>query len=367
MDIQSSVSQRAGVGRYTCALASELDKIVEPGILKLFYFDFQGKAECPARTNAVTRRVTWCPGRIAQLAWKTAGWPPFELFAGKADVYHFPNFILPPLRSGKAVSTIHDMTFKRFPEYTEEKNRKYLEARIKDTVERSEAVIAVSKFSAAEIVDLLEIEDSRVYPIHNGISNRFRRVDEEQAAPVLQALGITKPYLLFVGTLEPRKNIPFLVKTFENLRDFDGQLVLAGGLGWKYEPILAAINSSSRRDDIVHLHHADDVQLMALYSGASVFVFPSFYEGFGFPPLEAMACGTPVVSSTGGSLPEILADAAMLVDGFEVEEWTAALNRVLSDTALAGSLRNAGRKRSAEFTWETTAARTLEVYRKVAS
>ncbi len=366
MDIQSSVTQRAGVGRYTCALASELDKLVNGDILELFYFDFQGKAICPV-TSATTKAIRWCPGRAAQFLWKTFNWPPFDVFAGKADVYHFPNFILPPLRKGKTVATIHDVAFKRYPQYVEERNRRYLESKIQDTAARADAIITVSKFSASEITECLGIKPDRIFPVHNGISGKFHPVSAEQAAPVLEELSITGPYLLFVGTVEPRKNISLLIDVFEAISDFQGKLVIAGSLGWKYESIVEAMRSSSRKEDIIHLQHVGDGQLPALYSQASALVFPSFYEGFGFPPLESMACGTPVVSSSAGSLPEIVADAALLVESFETEEWREAVRSVLYDTGISGELRRKGLEQAARFSWKNAASQILQIYREVAS
>ncbi len=366
IDIQSSVSQRAGVGRYTCALASELDKLVKDDIIELFYFDFQGKAICPVRRGK-TKVIRWCPGRAAQFLWKTFNWPPFNMFAGKADVYHFPNFILPPLNTGKTVATIHDVAFKRHPQYVEDRNRRYLDSRIQNTASRADAIITVSEFSASEITELLGIEPDRIFPVHNGISEKFHPVPAEQARPVLEELSITSPYLLFVGTVEPRKNIPLLIEVFEALTDFDGKLVIAGSLGWKYESIVARMRSSSRKEDIIHLRHVDDRHLPSLYSQASALVFPSFYEGFGFPPLESMACGTPVISSSGGSLPEVVANAALLLETFETEAWREAVRRVLYDTGIAAELRRKGIQQAGKFTWEKAALQTLQVYRKVAS
>lgn len=365
LDIQSAVSQRAGVGRYTYSLAAELSSIAKNCTLEFFYFDFQGKADFPF--SGSQKAITWCPGRLAQLAWKTIGWPPFDFFAGKADLYHFPNFILPPIHSGKSVATIHDMTFKRYPDYVEEKNRQYLESKIADTINRADAIITVSEFSAKETVELLGVDSCRVFPILNGISDNFRKVPEKECNQVLKKMGITKPFLLFVGTVEPRKNLPFLIETFEKLSEFDGQLVIAGAAGWKYEPIFKRITSSSRARDIVHIQHAGDKKLMTLYSSASALVFPSFYEGFGFPPLEAMACECPVISSTGGSLPETVRDAGILIDDFEVEQWLNQIRRVLEDSDLVADLREKGLAHIKRFTWNNAARETFDVYRKVLS
>lgn len=364
LDIQSAVTQRAGVGRYTASLVEHLGSCSNDIELVLPYFDFTGKASPPPANGAVLKPIRLAPGRAVQYAWRTLGWPPFDLLAGSADLYHFPNFTLPPLSKGKSVVTIHDMSFIRFPEYAEEKNLLNLTAMIKDTAARSDAIITVSEFSRREVIELLGADESRVFAIHSGISQRFRRhsgVPEK----VLEWLGLTRPYILTVGTLEPRKNIPFLVDVFERLESFDGDLVIAGMDGWKCEPIKRRIAESSKSDRIKRISFVEDDELTALYAGAELFAFPSFYEGFGFPPLEAMACGTPVISSRGGSLEEVLGDGAMLMETFNIEEWISAINRVMDDPNGRKTLAEAGRDWSARYSWRETARETWDLYMRI--
>jgi len=365
-DVQSAITQRAGVGRYARVLAENLAALDDLDLV-LFFFDFKRRGELFPAANARFKRIPWCPGRLANLAWKTVGRPPFNFFSGPADVYHFPNFILPPLSRGKSVVTIHDMSFMRFPEFAEQRNLKYLSARISDTANRCDAIITDSRFSAAEIAEFVHVDPSRIFPIHLGISPGFSPIPPEKSAPLLQELGIDRPYILTVGTLEPRKNIPFLVGTFEQLTGFDGLLVIAGMRGWKYEPILERIKSSSRARDIVYLDYVPDSHLAPLYSGAELLALTSFYEGFGFPPLEAMACGTPVISAATGSLPEVLGSAAVLVEGFDAETWRGQIDRLLADTQLRETQVARGTEHAAGFTWLETARQTVEVYQKVAT
>jgi glycosyltransferase involved in cell wall biosynthesis len=168
--------------------------------------------------------------------------------------------------------------------------------------------------------------------------------------------------------LEPRKNIPFLVEVFEKMTDFDGDLVIAGMKGWKVDPILERMQSSSHRARIRYLEFIPDGDLFSLYAGAELFVTTSFYEGFGLPPLEAMACGTPVISSTGGSLPEMLTGkAAILIPGFEASQWVATLTAILHDRARRANMAQHAPSHAAGFSWSDTARKTLDVYRKVLS
>lgn len=365
IDIQAAVAQRAGVGRYTKSLVEHLGACRGNNELELFYFDFKRRGTPFPAPGTAFKRVGWCPGRLIQQAWKNLSFPPFEFFAGLADVYHFPNFIIPPLRHGRAVVTIHDVSFLRHPETTEERNLAYLQSKIAQTVERADAIITDSAFSAREIEELLHVSSGKLHPIHLGLSAQLKRPAEMEIQNKLVQLGIQDPYILFVGTLEPRKNIPFLIEIFEHMAPEELNLVIAGMRGWKYEPILERIQSSSRSRRIAYLEYVGDASLPALYAGARAFVFPSLYEGFGFTPLEAMTCGTPVISSPAGSLEEVLGDAAHLVPGYEVDEWVQAVSDVVADEGLAETLRNRGYDHVKQFSWEKTAQATWDVYRRV--
>ncbi|MBA4386405.1 MAG: hypothetical protein C0404_00385 [Verrucomicrobia bacterium] len=366
IDIQSAVTQRAGVGRYTRELVKYLGPMADADAVSLFYFDFlrRGKPfDAPATTM---RSVRWCPGRMAQHMWKSFNWPPFDVFAGPAELYHFPNFVLPPLAKGKSVVTIHDMSFIRYPEYAEEANQKYLAARIKDTAARADAIITISRFSADEIQTFLRVDSARLFPTHLGISHAFKAPPPEAVDNLRKRYQLDRPYILTVGTLEPRKNLQFLVDVFDKLDHFDGYLVLAGMPGWKYEPIFERIRLSHRAGNIKWLKYVPDSDLPALYAGAQLFMLTSLYEGFGFPPLESMACGTPVVCSAGGSLSEVVENAAVLVDSFESDRWAELTMKAITDTDFRRTLVSRGIEQSGKYTWEATARKTWEVYRKVA-
>ena len=366
MDIQAALGQRAGVGRYVRELLFHLGAEAGADRLAAFYFDFKrtGLDAVPPRVEL--RACRWLPGRFAQQAWKRTGFPPYDWLAGPADLYHFPNFIRPPLSRGrKSAVTIHDVSFLRMPETTEARNLAWLSAEIRRTAEKADAILTDSRFSADEIVELLKVPAEKVFPIWLGLPKFGPPPAPDAAAAARRALGLDKPYLLMVGTLEPRKNIPFLVEVYETLKDFDGDLVLVGGLGWKTGPTLRAIADSPRRAGIKLLKHVSDTQLAALYAGAAAFVFPTRYEGFGFPPLEAMGRGTPVVSARNSSLPEVLGDAAEWVDGFDAEAWAAKIRAVLGDSARRAKLRAAGLDQAAKFTWGETARQTWAVYRRI--
>jgi len=362
IDIQSAIAQRAGVGRYTRMLVEHLAATRAPADeLALFYFDFQRKGVPFPVPGATQRACRWLPGRFVQKAWKTMGWPSVDLFAGRADLFHFPNFIRPPLSRGRSVVTIHDVAFLRMPGTIEERNYRYLTSRIRETVEKSDAIIAVSEFTRREIIELLGVPAERVTAIHSGIEPPpgFR---PPPASGNPKSKTENRKFLLTVGTLEPRKNYPFLIDVFDRL-DFDGDLVIAGGRGWKFDPILERVEQSPKKARIRILNYVGDDELETLYRDCSLFVFPSQYEGFGFPPLEAMARGIPVVSAATGSLPEVLGDAAELVEGFDAGDWAARITRVLADGNLRRDLAARGPLQAAKYTWAETARKTWELYR----
>ncbi len=333
--------------------------------LRLFYFDFRRGGEPFPVSGAEWRVERRIPGRIVQAAWKTLSWPPFDLLAGKADLYHFPNFIRPPLRRGRSVVTIHDLSFLRFPETTERRNLSYLRKRIAATVNSADAILTGSEFSAGEIEELLEVDRVRIHAIPDGLAEQIQLPKPEAVTRMKTRLALDRPYLLHVGTLEPRKNIPFLIEVFERLSSFDGDLVLVGRKGWNFEPILQRIETSRRARRIRRLDYVADGDLAALYAGAELFVFPSLYEGFGFPPLEALACGTPVISAATGSLPEVLDKAAELLGDFDPAHWADKIEGLLADSSARHRAQTTGRERANSFSWHRTARRTWEVYRSL--
>lgn len=363
IDIQAAIAQRAGVGRYTKSLVENLPRWSDGDEIRLFYFDFQRKGVPFPVEGAAQKAVHWCPGRLVQKAWKTLGWPPFDAFAGRADVYHFPNFVRPPLRRGRSVVTIHDASFLRFPETLEPRNLQYLRAKMMETVVRADAVIANSAFTARELEILLNVPRGKLFPILLGLSPGMEPPGDAAVLEMRKELKLERPYILTLGTLEPRKNMVFLMEVFEKLEGFDGDLVIAGRRGWKYEPILDKMRRSPRAARIRYLEFVDDWLLPSLYAGAELFVFPSLYEGFGFPPLEAMACGTPVISSRAASLPEVLGEAAAYVEDFDVETWRCGLTTLLGDSSERQVLRAAGLEHVRKYSWAETARRTWTVYR----
>jgi glycosyltransferase involved in cell wall biosynthesis len=366
VDCQPAWSQRAGIGRAVRGLAEHLPAARDGDELVLFSFgDERGLADPRAR-GLHERVVPFPPGRLVRRLWRSADVPPYDWFAGPADVYHFTNYACPPLSRGRSVVTVYDTSFLRFPETVEPRNLAFVRSQVRRTARRADVVLATSDFAAAAISSGLGVEPDRIRAIPPGLDAMFATPAADGIEALRFRFGLARPYLLSVGTVEPRKNLAFLADVFDAATWFDGDLVLAGALGWKYEPILDRLQAARRSSAIRLLQGVGDDALPALYAGAEAFLFPSIDEGFGFPPLEAMACGTPVVASAGGALPEVLGEAARIVQGFDVDAWSDATRSVVEDAAERARRVALGHTRTALYSWETAARRTWAVYRALA-
>ncbi len=363
LHIQAAIAQRAGVGRYVHTLLPRLAALRGDDELSAFYFDFRRRGS-PFPPGLVREDAArWIPGALVQQAWKRVGFPPFTWFAQKADVYHFPNFVIPPLPRGpKAVVSIHDAGFLKVPETLEPKNLAYLRASIERTVRRADLILTISETIAEELREAFSLPRDRVRTTLLGAPPGLEAVDP---APVLARLKLDRPFLLHVGTMEPRKNHRFLFEIFDRLEGFDGDLVLSGMPGWQVEPILARLDASPKRDRIRRLGYVDDADLAALYQRAEALLFPSLYEGYGLPPVEAMRLGCPVLCSDRGSLPEVVGDGGLILPPDDPDVWVAALYNLWCDPARRQAIVDAGRQRAAAFSWETCARETWDAYRSL--
>ncbi len=366
LQLQAAIAQRAGVGRYVHTLAPLLSELRGEDTLLGFYFDFRRKGTPFPPGILEERAVRWVPGALVQQAWKRIGFPPYTWFAPKADVHHFPNFVIPPLPKGpKAVVNIHDASFLRFPETLEPKNLAYLRSRMDDTVKRANKILTISDTIADELREAYRLPADKLRTTLLGPPPSLaENITEAEASAVMRELGQDRPFLLHVGTLEPRKNHAFLFKVFEQLDQFDGDLVLCGMEGWHVGPILAALAQNKRRDRIRRLHYLSDTQLAALYRKAEALLFPSLYEGYGLPPVEAMRQGCPVISSDGGSLPEIVGKGGIVLP-LALDAWVEAVHALLSDASERTKRVEAGYRRASQFSWKKCAEETWEVYREV--
>jgi len=285
-------------------------------------------------------------------------------YRDRIDVLHV-QYVGPRHHRGARVVTIHDLAFLRIPESFPRSQRWRLRWQVRANARRAAAIITGSEYSRRDIQAAYAIPPERIWVIHDAPDPRFRPAAAGGA--VRERLGIRHPYVLYVGRLNPRKNVLALVRAFERVRPQLGepaQLVIAGQEDGQADRLDAAIAASPWRANIIRAGYVSDTELPALHAGAAAFVYLSAFEGFGLPPLEAMACGVPVISSDAGALREVLGDAALLVPPGAVEETATALLRVLGEPDLRAALVRKGLQRAAQFSWRTAAEQTREVYRR---
>lgn len=293
----------------------------------------------------------------------------YELRRRPVDVLHV-QYTAPPFCAAPVVATIHDLAFEHLPETFTRRGSLQLKLTVRRTARRAARIATVSEFSRQDLLRTYRLAPEKVVTTYNGIEPHFTTQPRSanEAAEVRQRFGITREFLLAVGSLQPRKNLERLIRTYARLRreqpDFAPQLVIVGRKLWLAESIFAEVKRQPWASDVILTGYVSDSDLPALYRTASAFVYPSLFEGFGLPPLEAMACGTPVITSNLSSLPEVAGSAALLIDPLNEQELAAALQRILNDQPLRARLRAEGVRQAAKFTWQEAAEKTLQLYRE---
>ena len=366
IDMSPAVHQRGGIGRYAREIAAALRRIDPDG-------EYVGLCDRGAygRGEALPGGMALATHGLVDRAWRLYSLEshilsrPADGRLPAADLFHATDNVLPRVAGMRTVMTLHDLAFHIYPQTHQRLNRWYLRVAMPRMLRSADAVIAVSHATAQDAVRLYGVEEERLRVIHEGVEARFRPAGADDVARVRAAYGLPERYLLHVGTIEPRKNLLALLEAYRMLRSqgVDCPLVLVGRRGWLSESFFAARREAGLERHVRVLGAVADGDLVALYSGAAAFVFPSLYEGFGLPVLEAMACGAPVVCADNSSLPEVAGDAALLVPATDAAGLAAAVRRVLDDDVLRQDLCAKGRRRAAGFTWERAAYETLRLYR----
>jgi glycosyltransferase involved in cell wall biosynthesis len=368
IDYTAAHEQGGGIGRYVRELCAALARLDRHTDYRLFVAGAQ-RAQLPPPPGP---NFTWAPTRIgprnwARL-WHRARLPlPVEAITGRVALFHATDFTLPPtLSHTRTLLTVHDLSFVRVPETASPSLKAYLDVVVPRSVRRADHILADSAATRDDLVALYGVPESKITVLLSGVDARFRPVTDDDALDRVRqryTLPYT-PFILSVGTVQPRKNYARLIEALARLKVHQPelQLVIVGGRGWLEDPIYAVIDRLDLRGSVTFTGFAEDDDLPSLYSLAQVVALPSLYEGFGLPVLEAMACGTPVVTSDVSSLPEVAGDAALLVDPLDVDSLTDSLRRLLEDDALRAGLRARGLARAASFTWERSARQLLEVY-----
>ncbi len=362
-----------GIGRYTWELANRISAV--PGVESMRFFSHGrwvsevGKLLEQSPTSLAVKR--WLVrDRLARSAYRLLS-PPLlrhRLRAFSDHLFHGPNFYLPPC-SGPAIATIHDLSIFRFPQFHQPWRVDFMRREIPVSLNRASFLITDSEFVRQEIIEFFGWPEDKVRAVPLGVPEEFRPRGVEETAAVMAKFGLVYgDYSLCVATIEPRKNIEALLSAYEALPQALRNrypLVLAGDRGWRSESIHRRIDQGQRQGWLRYLGYVSEVELPLLYSGARGFVFPSLYEGFGLPVLEAMASGLPVLCSNYSSLPEMASGVALLVEPEDVGAMTEGIRVLLEDE----EWRSAAAKRAlvvaAQYSWENTARDTVEVYRKV--
>jgi glycosyltransferase involved in cell wall biosynthesis len=379
-DVSAAVHRRAGLGRYAESLAHAL--LPRLGERLAFFYNCEhgieplaGLEDVPARTVALGykpwRMLVWA-GQLAHIG--------FNRLLPGVELFHATEHLLLPLRRVPTVLTVHDLIFRRLPQHHKPLNRWYLNLTLPLYCRRATNIVAVSEQSKRDVVEAYGIPPEKITVIYEAADLRFRPQPPEAVAAVRSRYHLPDRYLLFVGTIEPRKNLGRVLAAFERLHaeKLTDALVIVGKRGWLYDEFFAALERSPARQAVIFPGFVPDADLPAVYAGAQALAFPSIFEGFGLPVLEAMGCGTPVICSNTSSLPEVAGDlsrdselalnavkgqaAALLVDPVDTEAITAALRSVLTDAGLSADLRARGLAQAAHFSWQRAAQETAELY-----
>lgn len=354
---------RAGIGEYTLRLTQALAAAYPDEKFCLLQDARTLQALVEAPNLSIARSRVPSHHRIEQLM---LPWVASRL---NVDVFHSPDFIPPLHYRGRSVITIHDLAFLIYPHFLTKDAARYY-GQIDRAVRHAHQIIAVSESTKNDLIRMLGTPEDKVSVIHEAADPRFCPLDRTEALQRVQALyDLPDKFILFVSTIEPRKNVGGLLRAYRRLRDdykLEVGLVLVGAPGWLSDDVYTLVDKLNLRPHTFFLGRVDNPTLRYLYNAAQCLVHPAFYEGFGLTPLEAMACGTPAIVSNVSSLPEVVGDAALLVNPESDEEITVALWRLLTDQALQAELRAKGLQRAAAFSWSRAAERTMAVYRKAA-
>ncbi|MFH1583169.1 MAG: glycosyltransferase family 1 protein [Candidatus Falkowbacteria bacterium] len=360
----------SGVSEYTLNLVKEILKLDNKNDYQFFYNCFGDCLNIPEFTEKNVKLVKYnYPNKILNyFLFKFLNYPKIDKKLG-ADLFFMPHINFIGLSSAsKSLITIHDLSFLKYPEFFSwRKNFWHKMINVKKLIKRFDCIVAVSENTKRDIVELCGVDENKIKVIYAGVGEEFRKIaDERKLLEVRNKYQLPDEFILYLGTVEPRKNVDGIIRAYNELRATsyelrDYKLVIAGGRGWKSNNIYKEWERSKFKDDIKFLGYVDSKDKSYLYNLAAVFVYPSFYEGFGFPPLEAMASSVPVVASYAASLPEVTGDAALMVDPYNISDITRAMQEILTDESLKNKLIARGLECAKKFNWGNTARKYLEI------
>ena len=354
----------SGIGIHAENIASRICRMADCELLLYDFFKRHGSAAILESRipGAPIRECNLMPYGAYVKIWDYIPLCYNSLFGSDADIYHFFNFLVPPKVKGKIVNTVHDLVFFTFPETVEKSNLRRMTANIGRSCDMSDIIICVSENGKRELIDIMKVPEDKIRVVYNGVNHeKFN-----PSVPEYKNNSIPKDYILYIGTLEPRKNLVTLIKAYagSNARKNGCALVIAGAKGWECDEIFRLANEY--KTEVHFTGYVPNDQLPSLYKSARAFAFPSLYEGFGIPPLEAMACGTPVVTSCSSSLPEVVGDAALTIENpLDSEALAHSIDRIVFDSETAINCSEAGLVQSKKFTWDESAHRVMKIYKEL--
>jgi glycosyltransferase involved in cell wall biosynthesis len=367
VEAHSILKNRSGVGWFAHGMVRGLQAHIKPGdTIDLLTHPQEpvDVGELLENPQTFEKPIDWMPGRVYHALKFRNQMPPVDLFYGRG-IYFFPNFIRWPLVKSPSVIAVHDLSMFDCPEFSSPENLAFMTKHLKGSVEKADMIVAVSEFSKKTLCDHFPIDPKKVVVTHLAAESKlYYPRTETEIAETKAKYGIFGKYMLFLGTLEPRKNLEGLIAAYRRLPAklrAEVSLVLVGGRGWRDEDIRNAITEARIAGDKVILPgYVVTEDLPALYSGAEAFVWPSHYEGFGLPILEAMSCGTPVLTANNSSLPESAGEAALFVDANDRDQIKQGMQNLLTNPNLRKSYVDAGFKQAKKFSWEKSAESMLQ-------
>ncbi len=373
LDYTPAFEQTGGIGRYVRELTSALAAIDSSNEFRLFVAG-AAKSQLP---QPPAGNFAWKPTRISAKwltrLWHRVGLPvPVEAFTGPVDLYHATDFVLPPTRTGtRTLLTVHDLSFIRVPSAASPALKAYLDAVVPRSVEAADHILADSAATKSDLIDLYRTRADKITVLYSGVDCRFSQVSDPMELETARSKhGLEQvSYLLSVGTVQPRKNYSRVIEALSEVRRMGHDLhyVIAGGGGWLEDEMRLTIEQTAMEDYVHLLGLVEDRDLPALYSGAKMLAMVSLYEGFGLPVLEAMACGTPVITSNVSSLPEVAGDAALLVDPYDTGAIREAILELDTDDVTSARLIEAGFLQAKRFSWIQAAGQLRSIYDEMLS
>lgn len=375
IELQPCLKNKSGIGIYTYNISKNLEKIKE---IELYgeIFSFLGKDKLDSDYKDIKIELKLCrllPYGVYRRIWK---WLPVKyntLLNTHSDIYHFFDYIVPPKVEGKVITTIHDVTYILYPEMVEKKTMERIKDGIEYSVNRADKVITVSESSKKDIIKFLGVDEGKIEVVYNGVEyERFSNsCTEKEQLRVKEKYNLPDKYILYMGTLEPRKNIESIISAFSlfishnNIFLNEFKLVIAGKKGWLYESIFNQVQNLSIKDKVIFTDYVEEEDKPLIYKMASIFVFPSIYEGFGIPVIEAMASSVPVITSTASSLKEISGDAAIIVEPKDIDSISKAMKEILENEAVRKSMIEKGHTQAKKFNWQSSAEKLANIYKEL--